>query len=143
MLDDKSIIMRAYKAFVRSEIEYGSLAYWGAAESHLNGAGSRQGNLGNLSAEVDAENCAGGVSGDEEQSTIIGGQLSGPRDLQPDDMTIMELGHNEWENGANVDDLGSVELSEILFEEGEGRQQQEEGKLFSEPEQLLLLLSTA
>ena len=34
MLDDKSI-MRAYKAFVRSKIEYGSLAYWGAAESHL------------------------------------------------------------------------------------------------------------
>ena len=34
MLDDKSI-MRAYKAFVRSKIEFGSLAYWGAAESHL------------------------------------------------------------------------------------------------------------
>ncbi|CAM9793155.1 unnamed protein product, partial [Heterosigma akashiwo] len=34
MLDDNSI-MRAYKAFVRSKIEYGSLAYWGAAESHL------------------------------------------------------------------------------------------------------------
>jgi len=34
MLDDKSI-MRAYKAFVRSKIEYGSLAYWGAEESHL------------------------------------------------------------------------------------------------------------
>ena len=35
MLDDKSI-MRAYnKAFVRSKIEYGSLAYWGAAESHF------------------------------------------------------------------------------------------------------------
>ena len=34
MLDDKSI-MRAYKAFVRSKIQYGSLAYWGAAESHL------------------------------------------------------------------------------------------------------------
>ncbi|CAN0082365.1 unnamed protein product, partial [Heterosigma akashiwo] len=34
MLVDKSI-MRAYKAFVRSKIEYGSLAYWGAAESHL------------------------------------------------------------------------------------------------------------
>ena len=34
MLDDKSI-MRVYKAFVRSKIEYGSLAYWGAAESHL------------------------------------------------------------------------------------------------------------
>ena len=27
--------MRAHKAFVRSKIEYGSLAYWGAAESHL------------------------------------------------------------------------------------------------------------
>ena len=34
MLDDKSI-MRAYKAFVRSKIEYGNLAYWGASESHL------------------------------------------------------------------------------------------------------------
>ena len=35
MLDDKSI-MRAYKAFVRSKFEYGSLAYWGAAaESNL------------------------------------------------------------------------------------------------------------
>ena len=35
MLDDKSI-MRAYKTFVRSKIEYGSLAYcWGAAERHL------------------------------------------------------------------------------------------------------------
>ncbi|CAM9952339.1 unnamed protein product, partial [Heterosigma akashiwo] len=34
MLDDKSI-MRAYKAFVCSKIEYGSLVYWGAAESHL------------------------------------------------------------------------------------------------------------
>ena len=35
MLDDKSIMMRAYKAFERSKIEYGSLAYWGAAESHF------------------------------------------------------------------------------------------------------------
>ena len=35
MVDDKSI-MRDYKAFVRSKIEYGSLlTYWGAAESHL------------------------------------------------------------------------------------------------------------
>ena len=34
MLDDKSI-MRAHRAFVRSKIEYGSLDYWGAAESHL------------------------------------------------------------------------------------------------------------
>ena len=38
VLDHKSI-MRAYKAFVCSKIEYGieydSLAYWGAAESHL------------------------------------------------------------------------------------------------------------
>ena len=34
MLNDKSI-MRAYKSFVRSKIEYGSLASWGAAESHL------------------------------------------------------------------------------------------------------------
>ncbi len=34
MLDDESI-MRAYKAFVRSKIEYGSMAYWGAADSHL------------------------------------------------------------------------------------------------------------
>ena len=34
MLDEKSI-MQAYKAFVHSKIEYGSLAYWGvAAESH-------------------------------------------------------------------------------------------------------------
>ena len=31
MLDEKSI-MRASKAFVRSKIEYSSLAYWGAAE---------------------------------------------------------------------------------------------------------------
>jgi len=35
MLDDKRIMMRAYKTFVRSTIEYGSLAYWVAAESHL------------------------------------------------------------------------------------------------------------
>ena len=34
MLDDKSI-MRACKAFVSSKIEYGSLAYWGAAESYI------------------------------------------------------------------------------------------------------------
>ena len=68
---------------------------------------------------MDAGNGAGGVSGYEEQSTIIGGQLSGPRDPLPDDET-MELGHNEWENGANIDDLGSVELSEILSEAGEG-----------------------
>ena len=34
MLDKKSI-MRAYKAFVHPKIEYDSLAYWGAAESHL------------------------------------------------------------------------------------------------------------
>jgi hypothetical protein len=34
LLDDDSITM-AYKAFVRSKIEYGSLVYWGAAEGYL------------------------------------------------------------------------------------------------------------
>ena len=41
MLDGKSIT-RAYKAFVHSKIEYGSLAYWGAAESHLKKLDSRR-----------------------------------------------------------------------------------------------------
>ena len=34
MLDDKSI-MRVYKAFLHSKNDCGSLADWGAAESHL------------------------------------------------------------------------------------------------------------
>ena len=34
MLANKSIV-GAYKAFVHSKIEYGSLACWGAVESHL------------------------------------------------------------------------------------------------------------
>ncbi|CAN0016807.1 unnamed protein product, partial [Heterosigma akashiwo] len=34
MLDDRTKMM-AYKAFVRSKIEYGNLIYWGAAESYL------------------------------------------------------------------------------------------------------------
>ena len=33
-LDDQGIVT-AYKAFVRSKIEYGNLVYWGAAESNL------------------------------------------------------------------------------------------------------------
>ena len=34
MLDDRAKMM-AYKAFVRSKIEYGNLIYWGAAEGYL------------------------------------------------------------------------------------------------------------
>ena len=34
MLDDRAKMM-AYKAFVRSKIEYGNLIYWGAAEGFL------------------------------------------------------------------------------------------------------------
>ena len=33
-LDDQGIVT-AYKAFVRSKLEYGNLVYWGAAESNL------------------------------------------------------------------------------------------------------------
>ena len=33
-LDDQGIVT-AYKAFVRSRLEYGNLVYWGAAESNL------------------------------------------------------------------------------------------------------------
>ena len=34
MLDDRAKMM-AYKAFVRSKIEYGNLIYWGVAEGYL------------------------------------------------------------------------------------------------------------
>ena len=32
---DDTGILKAYKAFVRSKLEYGNLVYWGASESHL------------------------------------------------------------------------------------------------------------
>ena len=35
MLDDRAKKMMAYKAFVRSKVEYGNLIYWGAAEGYL------------------------------------------------------------------------------------------------------------
>lgn len=54
-------------------------------------------NLGCVLAEIEKENDAGWVSGGGDQSTITAGQLSGPRDPQPDDMA-MGLDHNDWWN---------------------------------------------
>ena len=65
-------IMRAYKAFVRSKIEYGSLAYWGAAESHLKKLDRIQKSAVALICNSDPSLLPPSLESRREQGAIIG-----------------------------------------------------------------------
>ena len=87
-LNDKGIIT-AYKAFVRSRIEYGNIVYWGAADTHLgkldkiqNRAKSMiQGNLKNNIPSLEARRKAAAVG---LTCKLLDGQGRGKlQDLKP------------------------------------------------------------